>query len=167
MLPEQSEKMLREYKMCVGRYKYLCSAIAEAEKDLAYWRARLAEDLVSGGVSVLDGMPHGTDVGNPTECVALKLAMGYVPQHITEAETRLSELREEKRQKEMVVVFVDAWLDGLTEKERWIVEQIYFEGSTYNDTARAYTERYSTPISRDGIRRLKKAAADRIAEMAR
>lgn len=166
MLPEQAEQMLTEYKASVGRCNYLKCAIQEAEKELSYWKAKQYEDAISTGTAILDGMPHGTNISRPTERIALILAMGYEPEHISEAEERLAELREELRRKEMVVMFVSAWLEGLSEKERWLIEQVYFENATYNDTARAYTERYNEPMSREGIRRLKKATTDKIAEMA-
>lgn len=166
MRPERAEQMLREYKNNVGRRGFLEKAIMEAETDLAYWRSRLAEDMV-GGAQNLDGMPHGTTVGNPTEKMALKLATGYEPEDLKDAERRLAEMRTELRALEMEIVFVEAWLAGLSQKDRWLLERIYFEGFTYNETARAYAELYGIQISRDAVRRMKREAVQKVAEMAR
>lgn len=166
MLPEQAERMLAQYRRCVGRCAFLKKTIAEAEADIALWRRNLAEDLVRSGGTDLDGMPHGTTVGNPTERMALMLATGYEPQDLQDAEAQLIPLRDELREKEMVLCFVEAWMEGLTSKEQWLIEQLYFEGYTYNETAHAYADKYGVPISRDGIRRMKKATVQRVAEMA-
>lgn len=167
MLPERAERMLRDYKNNVGRCGFLKKAIKEAETDIEHWKNRLAEDLVGSGGMNLDGMPHGTTVGNPTERMALMLATGYEPEDLKDAEKRLEDLRRELREVEMEVVFVEAWLEGLSTKEHWLVEQIYFEGCTYNETARAYADKFGIQVSRDGVRRMKKAAVEKVAGMAR
>lgn len=166
MLPGRAEQMLKDYKNHVGRAGFLRKAIAEAEADIIQWKSRLAEDLATNGGINLDGMPRGTTVGNPTERMALMLATGYMPEDLREAERQLEEMREELRKKEMILVFVDAWLNGLTSKERWLIEQIYFEGCTYNETARAYADKYGIQMNRDSIRRMKKTAVRKIEEMA-
>jgi len=167
MLPERAEQMLRDYKNNVGRSGFLKKAIEEAEVDVALWESRLAEDLVGSGGANLDGMPHGTTVGNPTERMALMLATGYEPEDLKDAKKRLEEMRRELRELDMVVFFVETWLEGLSTKEHWLIEQVYFEGSTYNEAARAYADRYGIQVSRDGIRRMKKAAVDKIIKMAK
>ena len=167
MLPERVEKLLRGYKNCIGRCGYLRKAIAESEADIALWRSRLAEDLVgSSGNAGLDGMPRGTGVGNPTQRMALMLATGYEPEDLKDAEAQLQILRIELRQKEMEREFVDAWLEGLSTKDHWLIEQIYFENLTYNETARAYADRFGIQISRDGIRRMRKTVVEKIAQVA-
>lgn len=167
MLPERAEQMLRDYKNHVGRCGFLKKAIEEAEADIAHWKSRLTEDLVGSGGANLDGMPHGTTVGNPTERMALMLATGYEPEDLRDAEKRLEEMRNELRELDMTVFFVEAWLEGLSAKEHWLIEQVYFEGCTYNETAKAYESRYGMPVSRDGVRRMKKAAVEKIVKMAR
>lgn len=167
MLPERAEMMLAQYRRCVGRCAFLKKTIAEAEADIELWRRNLAEDLVLSGGANLDGMPHGTTVGNPTERMAIMLATGYEPEDLKDAEASLIPLRDELREKEMVLCFVEAWLEGLTAKERWLIEQLYFEGFTYNEAAHAYAEKYGIQISRDGIRRMKKATVQKVADMAK
>lgn len=167
MLPERAEMMLAQYRRCVGRCAFLKKTIAEAEADIVLWRNHLAEDLVASGGANLDGMPRGTTVGNPTERMALMLATGYEPEDLKDAEAQITLLRDELREKEMVLCFVEAWLEGLTAKEQWLIEQLYFEGCTYNETAHAYTDKFGVPISRDGIRRMKKATVQKVADMAK
>ena len=166
MKPERAEEMLKEYKGCVGRCGYLKKAIAEAEEDIGAWERSLASDLVNSGGVNMDGMPHGTAVGKPTERMALTLAAGYIPEDLEEAKERLKEMIQELREKEMIVVFVEAWLSGLTEREKWLIEQVYFEQQTYAYIISALRSKHGINTSKDGVRRMKKTALDKIYEMA-
>ena len=167
MLPERAERMLKEYRTHLGRSGYLRRAIAEAEADIERRKSHLAEDLATNGGKAPDGMPRGTAVGNPTERMALILASdGYMPDDLLEAEERVRQLRSELKRHELEIAFVEAWLDGLTSKERWIIEEVYFEGCTYNEVARMYATQYGILMNRDSIRRMKKAAVRKIARMA-
>lgn len=166
MLPERAEKMLKDYKANVGRCAYLRRAITEAEAEINWRKATLAADIATNSPKPADGMPRGNATGNPTERLALILASGYIPDDIRAAESKLTELRRELSNHEMEVCFVEAWLNGLTSKEAWLVEQIYFESCTYNETARAYAQKYGIQMNRDSIRRMKKAVAFKIAKMA-
>lgn len=166
MKPERAEEMLREYKGCVGRCGYLKKAILEAEADIATWERSLAADLANSGGVNMDGMPHGTAVGKPTERMALALAAGYEPGDLKEAKERLMNMIRELREKEMVVVFVEAWLSGLTEREKWLIEQLYFEQQTYAYIISSLRSKHGVNTSKDGVRRMKKAALEKIFEMA-
>lgn len=166
MKPERAEEMLREYKGCVGRCGYLKKAIPEAEADIATWERSLAADLANSGGVNMDGMPHGTAVGKPTERMALALAAGYEPGDLKEAKERLTDMIRELREKEMVVVFVEAWLSGLTEREKWLIEQLYFEQQTYAYIISSLRSKHEVNTSKDGVRRMKKAALEKIFEMA-
>ncbi len=167
MLAERAERMLADYQRCKGRKEYLEQAIPELEKEIERWKTKLAEEASSLGSPNMDGMPHGTTVGNPTERIALMLIGGYEPIGMQQAEAELQDMREELREARLNVVFVEAWMKGLTEKERWLIDHLYFEGLTYNETARDYTVKWDSPISRDGIRRMRKITVQKIASMAR
>jgi len=166
MTAEKAEEMLREYKEYTGRCGFLQKAIPEVRADIEMWEASLASDLAnSGGVS-MDGMPHGTSVGNPTERMGLMLAAGYVPQGLGEAKKRLKDMESELHEKEIVVVFVESWLSGLTEREKWLIEQSYFEQKTYAEIITGLRDSHGISTSKDGVRRMKKAAMEKIYKMA-
>ena len=167
MTAEKAEQMLAQYQRCVGRCGYLETAISEMEADISEWSNALAEEMAEPGGQRMDGMPHGSTVGRPTEQIAIMLAGGYTPDDLQAAKHTLNEMKKELREKLMVITFVEAWMTGLTTKERWIITQLYFEGATYNETARAYAEQYGQQVSRDGIRRMRKNIVLKIAEMAK
>lgn len=166
MQPEKAEEMLLKYKEHKGRCGFLRRAIAEVETDIQQWRANLASDLVNSGGVNMDGMPHGTTVSNPTERMGLMLAAGYVPEGLTEAERRLKRMKDELREKETALAFVESWLQGLTERESWLIEEIYFEKRIYAEVITEYRKKYGIPTNKDGIRRAKKKALEKIFAMA-
>ncbi len=166
MKPEKAEDMLRRYKECVGRCGYLRKAIEETRTDIEMWKHNMAAELAGCSGGGMDGMPHGSGVGKPTERMAMMLAAGYEPEDLKDAEKRLGEMINELREKEIVVVFVDAWISGLTEREKWLIQQLYFEQQTYAYVISALRTSHGISTSKDGVRRMKKAALEKIFAMA-
>jgi len=166
MLPERADQMLRDYKMFLGRCKYLSALIPELKAEAAAWRDNLAEELCSIGGQNLDGMPHGSTVGNPTERLGIMLADGYTPDGLKELEKQIVDYERELSEKSMTVHFVDAWLDGLTEKESWIVRMQVIEGAYWREIVMEYHRRYGEEYSREGLKKIKDGAIAKIHQMA-
>lgn len=167
MLPETIEQMLKNYRPYVGRVEYLKKAVEAAEKEIKAWKAELAEDMAWSSGQKMDGMPRGTTVGHPTERIALMLATGYMPEDLKAAEESLNAMNSEINEDMLTIVFVEAWVQGLSQKDRWIIERYYFEGSTYNEIADAYDDQFGVAISREGIRRMRRDAFNKICDMAK
>lgn len=166
MLPEHAEEMLYSYRENIGRCEYLRTMRRQLEREIEVGTAMAAEDLVKSGGQAMDGMPHGTTVGNPTERMGILLASGYEPQYIQEVRKELAECLDELRRKERAIMFVEAWLAGLTEKERWVIEKAYFDRLTYNEINVKYIELYGQCRSNDSLRRIKRRAKAKIYAMA-
>ncbi len=64
------------------------------------------------------------------------------------------------------VIFVEAWLKGLTEKERWIVEVQIIDRMTWNNVIAQHQSKYGTQMSKDTLKRLKNRALAKIYQMA-
>ena len=167
MSPEKAINMLMEYKMSVGRCEYLKALIQKLRKDEIYLIAHAAELIAMSGGGGMDGMPHGTTVGNPTEKKGMQLAGQAESAELKSIREEIRAAEDELRHREFITTFVDAWLCGLKEKEKWLVESIYFEQMTYRQIVPKYEERYGEHCSKDNLRRLKKKALDKIADFAR
>lgn len=167
MLPEKAEEMLRNYKAYLGRCGYILAATEGLKTALKLAEAEARYDLMNGGAKQPDGMPHGTTVGNPTERIAMMLVTGITTDDIATVKKEISELESEYRAKSLVVCFVDAWLKGLSTKERWMIERSYFDGMTYREINTHYREEYGESCSKDLLRRLKRDALTKIYEMAK
>ena len=167
MSPEKAEQMLREYKSCLGRCKYISTILLTLKDDIKAMEANARDDLINGGSSPQDGMPHGSTVESPTERIALMLASGVVTKDITEAKKQIASLESEYSAKRIIVMFVESWLSGLTTKERWMVERCYFDELTYREINAHYRDTFGDTCSKDLLRRLKKDALSKIYEMAK
>ena len=166
MMPERVDEMLAAYKECVGRCKYLKLQIELYTSDIERLKREAAENLAYASGNGEQGMPRGSSVGNPTERMGIMLASGYEPPELTEKKSAMIAMQEEHREKMLVVHFVEAWLEGLTEKERWMITGKVFEGKTYRELIFDYRNRYGENCSRDKLRELRKAAMKKIYDMA-
>lgn len=166
MTAERVNEMLHNYREYLGRCKHLEIEIAQAEKALKSSIATAREDAAAPGGQNLDGMPHGTTVGNPTERIALMFADGRYPKYIEDIAADLKELKEEYRQKSPTVVFVEAWLLGLTERERWIIEQQVIDGVTWRELASQHEKLFGEQRTKEGLKKLRARALEKIYRMA-
>lgn len=166
MLPEKADQMLRDYKPFLGRTKYLSALIPELKAEAAAWRRNLPNELCYVGAQNIDGMPHGSTVGNPTERIGIMLAEGYTPDGLKELEKQITEYEQELREKGIVLRFVEAWLDGLTEKERWIVQMQVIDGAYWREIVAEYHRRYGEEYSKEGLKKIKEGAIAKIHQMA-
>lgn len=166
MLPERADQMLRDYKTFMGRCEYLKSLIPELKAEAAMWHRELAVDLARDSAVEMDGMPRGNKVGNPTERLGIMLASGFTPDGLKELEEEIRRYEQELREKSVVVHFVEAWLRGLTEKERWLVERQVIEKAYWRQIIDEYAKRYGEEYTREGLKKIKVGAMKKIHEMA-
>lgn len=167
MMPEQAKDMLRAYRACLGRCKHLEVEIERLQREADGIRRGLAAEVATNSGALPDGMPRGTTVGNPTERLGLMLASGYKSDDLIEIEAQIETLRAELGQKSITVHFVEAWLQGLTIKQRWMVEHQFFDGMSYAQMNPLYRNEFCEPCSRYTLRRLSKEALNSVYCMAK
>lgn len=167
MMPEQAREMLKNYKAHLGRCKHLELTISYLKREAERLRDGLAADVATNSGAQPDGMPRGTVVGNPTERLGLMLASGYMSDDLREIEAKIGELQSELGQKLITVQFVDAWMQGLPMKQRWMIERQCFDEMTYAQMNPLYRKEFDEPCSRDTLRRLSRDALASIYEMAK
>lgn len=167
MMSGKAEEMLKNYKAYLGRCSYIEAVIEGLKVSIKIAEADARDDLINGSGKQPDGMPHGTTMGNPTERIAIMLATGIMTDDIAAMNKEIAALEAEHREKSLVVYFVQAWLKGLSAKERWMIERCYFDEMTYREINARYREEYGENCSKDLLRRLKKDALAKIFEMAK
>lgn len=165
MHPEKVDRMLRDYREFRGRCEFLRHEIGLEERKLAILRETMIDDAVSMSPN-LTGMPKGSGTSKPVEALAIRFGNGYVPAYIQEIEKALDEKKKELREKMVTVVFVEAWLKGLTDKERTIVEKQVIDGRFWREIVFEYRAKYGEEYSREGLKRIKKVAMEKIYRMA-
>ena len=158
--------MLASYRECLGRVLHLEQRIKELGQALDDYRKHAVEDAAGIGSQNMDGMPRGTKVGQPTERIAIALADGWVPDEIRSMENELRKAQSEYNEKATVVVFVDAWLHGLTERERWIVERQVIDNCTWREVTTMFLRDFGESRTKDGLKYIKDRALQKIYRMA-
>lgn len=166
MTVETIEEMLKTYRFEVGRCGHLENEIAQLNREIAQARADLAGDLAAPGAQVITDMPRGTSVGNPTERYGIMLASGYVSDEVRELEAKLANLTEEYTTRKKTVDYVSSWLNGLPERERWVVEMQYIDGVIWREILVQYPEKFGEYRSKDTLKRIRDRAIDLIIDMA-
>lgn len=166
MTIERIEEMLKSYRFEVGRCGHLEQDIEQTKQDIERSKATLVSDLVGPGAQEITDMPRGTNIGNPTEKYALMLAGGWVSEDIQEKENKLAELIAEYTERRKTVDYVGKWLDGLPERERWMIETQYIDGVIWREIVMQYQEKFGEYRSKDTLKRIRDRALDMICDMA-
>lgn len=166
MTQEQVNEMLKSYKYAVGRCGHLKTELDMLARQIKVAQNDRAADLAAIKPQQITDMPHGTQVGNPTEKFGLMLASGWEPEHITELKARHIQLTAELHNCELVVNFVDSWLEGLTERESWIIQQQVIEARFWKDVQMDYRREFDDVCSKDTLKRLRARAMEKIYKMA-
>ncbi|MDL2205333.1 hypothetical protein LJC33_00295 [Eubacteriales bacterium OttesenSCG-928-N13] len=165
MSPEKVDIMLRSYQECAGRCGHLEQEIAGLKSMIERLKKTALEDAVST-TSQVTGMPRGGSTSDPTARVGIMYADGGVPKEVRELEGELKALEAEYSEKHQTIVFVTAWLSGLTAKERWLIEKHVIDAAYWREVVIAYHVEFGENYSRDGLKRIQQAALQKIYKMA-
>ena len=166
MLPEQAKEMLTNYKPYLGRCRHIEVAVACLQHEAETMSRNLAADYATNSGKQMDGMPRGSTVGNPTERLGIMLASGHVPDDLKALRDRIKGMQDEYVEKSVTVRFVEAWMQGLPMKQKWMIERQIFDMMTYAQMSPLYTAAFGEPCSKDSLRRLSKDALTSVYKMA-
>ncbi|MBP5710022.1 MAG: hypothetical protein J6W84_03490 [Bacteroidales bacterium] len=165
MTAERIEEMLKTYRAEVGRCGHLQMEMELLRKEIEADKAFLADDLAGPGAQFISDMPRGTAIGNPTEKLGIMLASGYISDEIREKEAKLGELQLEYNERHKTVVYVESWLAGLPERERWMIETQVIDGVIWREILTQYPEKFGEYRSKDTLKRIRDRALDMIYDM--
>lgn len=172
MTHEQVDAMLRDFRLLIGRCGHIDAEIGRLRRAIAQERERFVRDAAAPPVSSLTGMPRGTSIGRPTERIALMLADGEAFEASEERaairrfEAQIEALRMERAEKQLRVQYVNSWLNGLAERERWVIERHIIDREIWHDIIIQFNARYTDDVSKDRLKRLQRRALDKIYDMA-
>ena len=166
MTLERIEEMLKTYRFEVGRCGHLANEITQLEKDIAWLQNNPAEELCGPSAQVITDMPRGTSVGNPTERIGLMLAAGYESQDVREMRIKLAEMKAEYAERRKTVDYVESWLAGLPERERWMIEMQVIDGVIWREIITKYPEKFGEYRSKNTLKRIRDRAMEMICDMA-
>lgn len=160
------DSMLKGYKCARGRCGHLAAEMELLSRQIKVAENSRASDLAAIRPQQLTDMPHGTQVGNPTEKFGLMLASGWESEELKDLLEQYAKIKAQHSNLEITVSFVESWLSGLTERERWVVEQQIIEGRFWRDIQTDYRKRFEEICSKDTLKRLRARAMEKIYKMA-
>lgn len=157
------DNMLSDYKRCAARRAFLRVRIGMAEEQLRREEEQALAEAAQPGHGLAGGCRGGMP-GDPTAGVAVRFAMGHWPRYLQEMAGNLAGMREEMRACEAVCQCVEAWLEALSGRERLVIEQHVIGGAGYGDVLERFAREYpaTAVTSRDGLRRIKQRALEKI-----
>ena len=166
MTPERVDYMLAHFRECEARCEYLKPAIWKFEKEIAALKASAIDDTISIGGQGMDSMPRASDIRSTVEDWAIRFADGYTPEHILEAQTELTRLKEEYENKHLVVLFVTAWLKALSNRERFIIENKVIGNMYWRDLSSRFAAEFGETYTRVALKGIEKQAREKIYRIA-
>lgn len=166
MTRDRVDAILKGYRFDVGRCGHLAQEIQMLDVQYKNEQADMIHALVSPHPQQLTDMPRGTQVGNPTEKYGIMLASNYATDEMRELEIQILAKQDEYNERKARVVFVQSWLEGLTERERWMIETQVIDGVFWKDVGVQYAQRFGENVSKDTLKRLRDRAMEKVYAMA-
>ena len=154
-------ELLKMYRQNKTRLASIRVEIQLANLRIEHLRQNAIYDLLPKG-NPIDGMPHGTGRRSPVESAALKLASGYLPEEAQELQHSIEKLQYESSSLEIYVLYVEAWLTALTERERFIIERHILDDAPWRLLCFEYGKRFDIEPSKDTLRRMQVKALEKI-----
>lgn len=154
--------MFAHYNLRKGQCALLRSQIAELESRMIEDQRWRYLDAVWKPV-VMDDSPHGNEVSRTTENAAVRLADGVPGRELREMQAEYLELCAKLRDTERETRCVEAWLQMMNDKQRFVVEAHLIQGVSWREMTVGYHRRFGEFVSKDTLKRLQRRALDQIA----
>ena len=166
MTPTRVDEILKGYNEAVGRCGHLKTEMRVIERDINIEIANMLDTMASPKPQRYSDMPHGTQISNPTEQLGIMLAEGYKTDYQRELEGKLAALEAKYDKVHVMIEYVDSWLSGLNEKDRFIVESQVINQVSWREVVNQYRDRFKESFSKDTLKRIKDKALLKIYKMA-
>ena len=167
MTVERVNQLLKSYRFELGRCGHIKAEIAELERRYKQTEHDLTIAMVSPGAQVISDMPRGTSVGKPTEQYAMRLLEGLKDKDLKDIEIKIEALKSELEERSTAVAYVQSWLAGLPERERWVIEAQVIDGVFWKDVCSRYRQHFEEDCSKDTLKRCRDRALEKIYDMAK
>lgn len=167
MTRDEVTKTLADYRNQKSRRDHLRVKIEELERAISSAFRAYLEHLGDVSSSWPDGGAHGGQKSSGVESAAIRRMEAREPEEIREMKDEKEALERELEGCDTQVKYVEAWLEALTERERWVTERHVIDGESWQRIAGMHRERYGFPISRDALRAVKRSAMAKILEAAK
>jgi len=150
------EQKLREYKSNLSKYKLIECSMKQIESEI-----QVLEPSYISAYSYSKIPPSKTNkVSSPVENIVLEEEAKR--EKVNRLKDQLWDLARERMELKLRIEEVEAYLIGLGAEERFVIEQFYFEKLTWRMVADKYRKEFGNYISREPLRKKKKAALEKM-----
>ena len=170
----QVDALLKGYQENKGRCSYLRTMVRALERQIDEAEKEARDDILFGShfamaekpsTGELVVLPKGNMTGDPTGNAAIRLADG-ASKETRALKIQLSDTLRELSIASEKVQCVEAWLEGLGERERWIIEEHTIKEHFWSTVMDGYADRYGAEFSKEALKRIKANAMEKIYRMA-
>lgn len=167
MNKEKVDLMFERYREYKARCLYLEQGIDETKKIIEILKKSNAEDLISFSAGDLTGVPSGKyNISDPTGRLGDFLAKGGKSEHLKQAEEELQKMEIEYNQKIPTVIFVNAWVTALDNKERFVIEEKVLGGLSWRQLVYSFRREFGDTYSQQGLKKIRTNAMEKIYKIA-
>lgn len=167
MQRDRIDTLLTEYRVNVARAEFLTIRVESLTALLSELRAN-AVYYATSTTPVYSSDPKGAG-GVPVskvERLAMMLAEGRLPGELGDVEKELREAREELSYRRKDIALVDAWLNALQGRERYVLSAHVIDGQVWREVSKGFNERFGETYSRNGLRGILTKAQNKIYSIA-
>ena len=150
------EQKLREYKSNLSKLKLIECSMKQLESEI-----QVLEPSYISAYAFSDAPTGKTyKISSPVENMVLESENKR--ETVDKLKDRLWDMAKERLYLQCKVEEVEAYLTALGAEERHIIEQTYFEKLTWRMVADRYRKEFGNYISKDTLRKKKKAAIEKM-----
>lgn len=150
------EQKLREYKSNLSKLKLIECSMKQIESEI-----QVLEPSYISAYAFSDTPPSKTyKISSPVENIVL--AEEAKKEKVNRLKDQLWDLARERMELKLRIEEVEAYLTALGAEERFVIEQFYFEELTWRMVADKYRKEFGNYISREPLRKKKKAALEKM-----
>ena len=165
MQREKIDTMLGAYRENAARAQHLSVRIQALTAMAEEYKAHATDNLtrITPAYSLT---PGGGPVSSKVERLAIMLADGDSPAEIKEIMLDIEAAAAELKEVQTACEFVEAWLQGLQARERYVLTTHIIDGQVWREVITGFNSEFGVIYSRTGLKQILTRALDKIYRIA-
>lgn len=167
MTEKRVRELINTHMQTVGRVGHLAAEIERLEREYSRTRADLIDAQAGPHAQVITGMPHGGGISNPTEQLGISVADGYESEDLKRIRRVIGKTLQMYEDALSNRAYVQAWLDGLSDRERFVVEHKRIQHEYWHEVQDDYAEQFGVDLTIQTLQRYDRMGMRKIIRMAK
>lgn len=153
MTETRVRELLNAHMQNIGRVGHLTAEIERLEREYVRTRADLIDAKAGPKAQTVSDMPHGSGISNPTEQLGMSVAEGFDCEDLRRIRRKIDKARLQLEDAETNKAYVIAWLDGLSDRERFVIEHKRIQHEYWHEVQDDYAEQYNVDVTIQTLQR--------------